>query len=228
LTTANIILGLIALFASAFLLRRKLRKDAAQLAHKTEGLFADVIPLLAEVTSSHGESAGSWRVKGIHDGNTFQLRSIIDTLATRKLPSLWLQVTLAKPQPIDVTVDIMRRPNGPTTFSNFDFLPHSLRTASTLPEDAVIRSDSDDPSTEILDVVARNANVFSIPRMKELLISPNGLRVVLQVSEGDHLRHGVFRQADFGDAKIDVTLVKLAMAALLAIDANLREHHKHD
>lgn len=204
-----------------------MRKDADQLAHKTEGLFADVIPLFADVASRHGESAGSWSVTGTYKSNIFQLRSIIDTLATRKLPSLWLQVTLPNPLSVDATVDIMRRPNGPTTFSNFDFLPYSIRTVSAFPEDAVIRSDSDSAPSRILDVVARNANIFSIPRMKELLVSPNGLRLVLQVSEGDRLRHGVFRQADFGDAKIDAGLVKQAMSALLAIDTDLRENQKH-
>lgn len=63
---------------------------------------------------------------------------------------------------------------------------------------------------------------------KEFLISPKGLRIVLQLAESDRLRYGVFRQVDFGDVCIDPSLARQTMDTLLALENNLGEHAKHD
>lgn len=223
----DFIFGVIALIACGYLLLRKIRKDAAQRAARTEGLFREVLPLFAGVVSKTGDAAGSWIVAGRYSGAPFQLRSVIDTLATRKLPSLWLQVTLQKPQPVTTTLDTMRRPNGATTFSNFDFLSHTQTAPATFPEDSVMRSDAPELSAGVLDVLSQHSALISISRAKELLIAPNGLRLVLQIAEGDRLRHGVFRQADFEDALIAPLLISKIMDGLLALDADLREHLHH-
>jgi hypothetical protein len=219
--------GVIALIGCGYLLLRKLRKGAAQSAARTEGLFRDVVSLFEGPVSKSGDAAGTWIVAGRYNGAPFQLRSVIDTLATRKLPSLWLQVTLQRPQPLATVLDIMRRPNGATTFSNFDFLSYTQASPTSFPEDAVMRSDAAELPAGVSDVLSRHSSLIAISRAKELLISPNGLRLVLQIAEGDRLRHGVFRQADFEDALIDPILISKVMDGLLALETDLREHLQH-
>ena len=100
---------------------------------------------------------------------------IVDTLAARKLPSLWLMVTRPAPQPVDQVFDFMMRPAGPSTFSNFDFLPHALPLPPGFPEHMVLRSDH--PSLSVaIGLVPRLMPLFTAERGKELLISPKGLR----------------------------------------------------
>ena len=69
------------------------------------------------------------------------MKAITDTLALRKLPSLWLMVTLPGELPVKATFDLMMRPAGPTTFSNFDHLPATVTAPPDFPIDAVIRTD---------------------------------------------------------------------------------------
>lgn len=88
------------------------------------------------------------------------------------------------------------------------------------------RSDAE-ASAAATSVLSRHSALISISRAKEIVLAPNGLRLVLQIAEGDRLRHGVFRQADFEDASIDPVLISKVMDGLLALECDLREHQKH-
>ncbi len=63
--------------------------------------------------------------------------------------------------------------------------------------------------------------MFSDPRMKELLVTPKGLRLVRQLAEGDRARYGVFRQADFGNAMIDPQLLRGMLDKLIALQDDI-------
>ena len=94
---------------------------------------------------------------------------------------------------------MMMRPGSPTTFSNFDHLDHTLPKAAGFPAEAVVRTDRKGvrfPS----EIIAGHLDVFADGRAKELLITPNGVRIVWLLAEADRARYGVFRQAEFGDA----------------------------
>ena len=59
-----------------------------------------------------------------------------------------------------------------------------------------------------LDIIAGHLDIFADGRAKELLITPNGVRIVWLLAEADRARYGVFRQAEFGDAKLDPALIE--------------------
>ena len=105
--------------------------------------FADVAVLFTKPATKPGESLGSHVLTGQYGDHLFELKTVTDTLNTRKLPSLWLMITLKSPIPINHTLDMMMRPAGPTTFSNFDFLPVILATPMGFPEQAVLHSNED-------------------------------------------------------------------------------------
>jgi hypothetical protein len=42
--------------------------------------------------------------------------------------------------------------------------------------------------------------MFADPRMKELLISPRGIRCVIQLAQGERADYSVLRRVRFGDA----------------------------
>jgi hypothetical protein len=209
------------------LLFRRVRGEKLKTLARQQQLFREVVPLFDNATSNPGDAAGIWKITGTYREAPFQFTTIIDTLATRKLPSLWLQVTLPRAQPIPATLDMMMRPNGPTTFSNFDFLSETLATPVGLPEHCVLRSDDAKAAYPFTDVLRGHVKLFTTPKGKELLVSPKGLRIVLQLAESDRLRYGVFRQADFGDVKIDRDLARQAMDTLLALEEDLKEHLSH-
>ena len=153
---------------------------------------------------------GTWR------GERAQVRTIVDTLAIRKLPAYWLSVTITEPVKIDAVFDMMMRPGTTTTFSNFDLLPVTLTTPADFPAEAVIRTD--DPDAVLpFDIVAQHMGLFAEGRAKELLMTANGVRIVWLLAEADRARYGVFRQAEFGDVKLDAERISSMLAACSAL-----------
>ena len=75
------------------------------------------------------------------------------------------------------------------------------------------------------DLIADHLDIFSEGRAKELLITPNGVRIVWLLAEAERARYGVFRQAAFGDAQIDPALIErlLRLGSALRDAINQRE-----
>jgi hypothetical protein len=110
----------------------------------------------------------------------------------------------------------MMRPGSPTTFSNFDHLQHTLPKAPGFPLEAVLRTDR--RGTRFPQgVIAEHLEPFSEGRAKELLITPNGVRIVWLLAEAERARYGVFRQAAFGDTQIDPALIERLLTSLSAL-----------
>lgn len=205
------------------LLWRQWRSAEKKLAAQPQKLFAEVQSLFENSQIEQGETIGTWKLTGTYGGRVFQLKAIADTLATRKLPSLWLMVTLPEPQPVKATLDLMMRPSGPSSFSNFDFLPYTLKTPKNFPEHAVIRTD-DQELTPPPDILRFALTLFETRYGKELLISPKGLRIVVHVAEVDRLRYGVFREANFGGTVIQPDLLIHCLDTLLKLNSALEKN----
>ncbi|TIT04242.1 MAG: hypothetical protein E5W87_01735 [Mesorhizobium sp.] len=154
--------------------------------------------------------AGSW------NGRRVQVRTIIDTLATRKLPTRWLSISITERVAVSGTFDMMMRPGSPTTFSNFDHLDHTLPKAAGFPAEAVLRTDRKGVGFP-LDIIADHLDMFAEGRAKELLITPNGVRIVWLLAEAERARYGVFRQAEFGSVRFDPSLIEKLLASASAL-----------
>ena len=123
--------------------------------------------------------AGSW------NGRRVQVRTIVDTLATRKLPARWLSVSITEKVAVPGIFDMMMRPGSPTTFSNFDHLDHTLPPFPGLADRG---GGADGPTRRALPaatIIAGHLDVFAEGRAKELLITPNGVRIVWLLAEAD-------------------------------------------
>ncbi len=197
---------------------QKRRKQAG-----AELLFSQVRDLLNTPIHSSGISLGSQRLDGFYKENAVQIQTVSDTLATRKLPCLWLMVTIPDKLPVTAKLDMMLRSAGPTSFSNFDFLRHSIGLPPGFPEHATLRSDHDSGYAN-LKIVKNHLEFFANPRAKELLITPDGLRLVIQIAEAERSRYVVMREANFSDVQIEAELVQNMIESLLALKAALEEH----
>ncbi|RUU12292.1 hypothetical protein EOD10_17490 [Mesorhizobium sp. M7A.T.Ca.TU.009.01.3.2] len=153
---------------------------------------------------------GSWNSKRV------QVRTIVDTLATRKLPARWLSVSITEPVAVPGTFDMMMRPGSPTTFSNFDHLDHTLPKSSAFPAEAVLRTDRRGVHFP-LETIVGHLGIFSEGRAKELLITPKGVRIVWLLAEAERARYGVFRQAEFGDATLEPALIERLLVSVSAL-----------
>ena len=93
----------------------------------------------------------------------------------------------------------MMRPGSATTFSNFDHLDTRCRRSPDFRRRRWCATDRKGVRFP-LDIIAGHLDIFADGRAKELLITPNGVRIVWLLAEADRARYGVFRQAEFGDA----------------------------
>jgi hypothetical protein len=221
----QISLGICVAILLVTLLWRQYRREEAKRADQGRKIFEPVFSLFENPELKRGTTAGVWTLTGHYRDLPFQLKTIADTLATRKLPSLWLMVTLPEPQAVNSTTDMMMRAAGISSFSNFDFLPHTLSLPYGFPEQATVKSDVTTPN-DVFSVLPRHLEIFHHGRGKELLISPKGLRIVVQLAEGDKARYGVFREANFADAIIDKNLAMQIMDTLISLQNDIRGHAK--
>jgi hypothetical protein len=224
--TITTFLGIAAAVGLAIHFAAKFREQARKRASAPEVFYGKVRPLIVNARYEGERSVGYPQLVGRYRELPVRLQPVIDTLAIRKLPSLWLLATIPDPLPLRATFDLMMRPAGPTTFSNFDHLPMTLEALPDLPPYAVVRTD-DAGHVLPYHLVAPHLDVFEDPRAKELLITPKGLRFVWQVAEADRARYGVFRQAEFGVVELDPDLTRGLLDRLIALRKSILDWADH-
>ncbi|BCG96365.1 hypothetical protein MesoLj131a_52290 [Mesorhizobium sp. 131-2-1] len=205
----------------AWLARNSRDRARAALAADT----ANVGAVVADAVDVSDGTAGVATWAGTWNRQRVQVRTIVDTLATRKLPVRWLSISITEPVDVPATFDMMMRPGSATTFSNFDHLDHTLPKAIGFPVEAVLRTDRKGV-TFPLDIVAGHLGIFAEGRAKELLLTPKGVRIVWLLAEAERARYGVFRQAAFGDAGLDPALVERLLHSALALRDAINERKR--
>lgn len=163
------------------------------------------------------------RLSGTYRGLTFDIQIVPDTLNFRKLPSLWLLVSLAEAMPVSATFDLMMRPRGVEMFTRFRELPVQMATDPAFPHDCAIRTDAPEllPPRQML---LKHTAVLDDLRAKELLISPKGLRVVWLAEEADRGNYLLFRDSEMGRLPCPAGLVSPLLDKLIALRDDLVAH----
>src|SRR5581483_5245508 len=121
--------------------------------------FARAVAILEDSELQATGSVGYPRLVGRYRELPVQVHPVIDTLPMRRLPALWLLVTVQSALPISARFDLRMRPNVATTFSNFDLLPATMQLPDGFPRGAVLRTD--DPERILpAHIVAPHLDVF--------------------------------------------------------------------
>ena len=191
-----------------------LRESRTRIA--TRAAYFDAVKPLFEGGETRIEPTGFPRITGRRAGLSFDLQAVPDTLTFRKLPALWLLVTLPETLPLSATLDLMARPSGNEPFTRFNTLPHSLPVPPDLSKEIAIRSD-DAARIPPPDLIARHAELFADPRVKELVLSPRGLRIVILAEEADRSRYLIFREAEMGRTPLPPARLEPLLDRLAAI-----------
>jgi hypothetical protein len=215
--TTVLLIGAAAL-AVAGLVWVNLKAAAARRAARA-GYFSAAAAILHDVTrriepSGFARMAGTWR------GHRFDLQAVPDTLTFRKLPSLWVMITLTEPMPVAATLHIMSRPGQSDVFSRFGDMAHSIALPPGFPEQCALRCD-DAARLPPQDLVAAQGRLFADPLVKELVISPKGLRLVVLAEEAERGRYLLFRDAEMGSLPFPAARLSLYLDALVALRQDL-------
>lgn len=193
---------------------------AAQHRRQARARFLDDCrPLFTSGLKAVAET-GFPRLSGQFLGHTFDIQVVPDSLSFRKLPALWLLVTLPAPLSVRGTFDLMMRPTGQETFSRFPNLPGHVALPAGFPEECAIRCDTPDalPSEPVL---RRHLSRLARDRLKELVIAPTGVRIVWLVEEADRGRYLLFRDAEMGRVALSPEVLRPLMTALAELWSDL-------
>jgi hypothetical protein len=202
------------LLAALVVLPLILARDSARDRRRRGDWFAPVLPLLDAYRVTQ-EGKGWPVLTGRYRGRDVRLEPVLDDMAWRKLPSLWLKATLLSPNSSRGTLGFLVRARGGEFYSPTAEMSHRLPLPSGWPRDALLCTD--DKATAPLDL---DMSVFGDPRMKELVITPKGVRLVYQAAQGSRAEYLVLRQARFAESHADLLLVRSLLDHVLDIAAS--------
>lgn len=163
---------------------------------------------------------GFARIAGRYNGLAVDLQALPDALAVRKLPVLWLLVSLPVPLPVGATISILRRPSGTETFSPHGRLEFDLTPPPGFPAQTALRTDDPQglPDPHLLQA---QAGLFADDHVKELVISPKGVRIVRMADEADRGRYLLYRDAELGRTALAPEVLEPLLQHLAALVSEL-------
>ena len=201
---------------------RRLWVEAAR-GRAARAAYLDTLPLLLEEPRLRVEPSGFPRLAGRFAGHAVDIQAVPDALTFRKLPALWLLVTLTEPQPLAGETRIMVRPSGLEPFSTFANLPAETSAPPGFPAHCVVRTTApgDLPPARVMTELAR---LFADPALKEVVLAPAGLRLVRLAEEAPRGAYLLFREADLGRNPVTAAMVQQMLATLLDLARELRSY----
>lgn len=193
--------------------RQSVRQERAGIYNACRELFQDV--KVSQDDINFPVLQGKYRAWDV------ELVPIVDHIAVRKIPSLWLQVTVKTPVPFDGTVDFLVRPQNVEFYSPSSLLDTDLQVPKGWPAHAVLRTDNIDamPPEEL---ITPHMTLFEDEKMKELLITPRGVRLVYQLDQATRSHYMVLRQLRFENFKIAPQLAGHLLDGAIAIAETLK------
>ncbi|WP_333794676.1 hypothetical protein [Hyphomicrobium sp.] len=195
------------------------------------GLLDACVQVLEDPSLTHGED-GFPRLSGWRDGRRVDARLISDGMTIRRLPQLWLQLTVLTPIEGIAELAVLVRPSGYEFYSLTGRFHHVLETPDTFPQEIMIRGENAS-AVHLLERLAQPmAALLADPRIKEIAVTRKGLRMIRQAGEarrGDYL---LLRQAVFDDAAVAAGTMSELLAAMetmrLFVTHRQREAQHHE
>jgi len=217
-TTSGLIVTLGLAGLALWLLVRLWRAGQDRVAARA-GYFGAVAALFSDVTL-RVEPSGFARMAGVWNGARFDLQVVPDTLTFRKLPVLWVLITLTEAVRVPGEVHIMARPGQDDTFSRFNRMPVSVALPPAFPEYCALRCSAATALPDA-DVVAAQAALFTSGVVKELVIAPQALRLVILGDEAERGAYLIFREAELGQVALSPDRLLPHLRSLLHLAADL-------
>lgn len=150
---------------------------------------------------------------GSYKGNRVTVSFIVDTLALRTLPTLWLSVTLSRALPLEGPIDFLRRPSAT------DIVSPGLRfpCEHEVPEDwpAHLRIATPAGAVPSLSAMSWVLPLLRDGRTKDVLLAPAGARLIREVARAELGQYRVVKRAKFAT---EVTAAELGAALDSLVD----------
>jgi len=161
------------------------------------GLLDDAGKLFEEASVTQGADGFPVLKAMLPDGRSIAVEIIPDTLVCRRLPQLWLRLTVRHARPYyRPTIGALSRATGAEFYSIVHEMPDRLEIPLPSELPLLVRGRGPRP-TEIDHAAGVLRKLFGDPLMKEVAITSEGVRIVRRIAEGSRGAHILLRQAKF-------------------------------
>ena len=195
------------------------RRDRAKLRALRGAFFNPAYPLFESYRVTQ-DSVDFPELRGRYQGHDFHIDALVDMVTFRKLPSLWLRVSLVESVPYRGTLDVMVRSQNVEFYSPANDLPQSIEPPAGWPAGTIVKTDDPDamPPSEVVDP---HMGFFDAPKAKEILITPKGVRLVYQIDQGTRAEYLVLRSANFASPQVTAEILADLMDRTIALHRDL-------
>ena len=205
-----------ALAASGLLAWRMLQSVRGQAAQR-RAVLDDCTALLGE-PSVHDHGTDYPCLRGRYGGAQVEVQPLLDHVGFRKVPSLWLLLTLRAPLPVPGRLDVLMRPQNIEFYAD-DGAPEGRRF--DLPDDWPPHhlARVDPPHWEPPLAALREAvkPLLDDQSLKQLLLTPRGLRLVVRAGGVRRADYLVLRSLMPEQPRIPAALLQGALEAALRV-----------
>jgi len=188
------------------------------------GLLDDCVPALDRSVLTHGGD-GFPLITGSHRERGVQVQLLLDTMTMRRLPQLWLSVTLLDRHPGLAGLGILVRHCGTEFYALTSHFEDRLDAPHGFPAESLVRGD---PGARPLlaGLAPLLADILKDPRVKEIAITERGMRIVRQAAEGKRGEHLLLRQSVFEKAHVSRTELADLLDKLHLMRSIVRSHRQ--
>lgn len=217
--TTSYALLILSVALCAWLVARSIRDNREAMAAR-HGLLEEAGGLLADVERTIGPDQYPVVTGRIADGRRVKIELVADSMITRRLPQLWLRLTLYDAVPGRPRIGALARPTGGEYYSLVHDMPQWMEPPKT-GTSMLMRGDGTATPLQVERTLRHFTTLFADPVVKEAVISANGIRIMLQAAQGERAAHLFLRQSRFLIAAVPAENIRKAIALSDALAAVL-------
>lgn len=161
-------------------------------------------------------------LRGRFAGKAAEVSLFRDDATFRKVPSLWITVSLRADLGEFPHLDILARSQSTEFYSPGGQLPYRLDSLPGWPTELTIKCSAPRAALESLSEHA--CEFFADPRAKELLVTPKGVRLVYQLSQARRAEYLVLRAGHFDTDGAPTALLQLLLSRASALANTIHAH----
>jgi len=189
------------------------RRDHLREVGRRAGLLDRIAAFLPQASATIRPDGFPALAGRLADGRAVTVELIPDTLVHRRLPELWLIVTIEEESPLGgPSIGGLSRPTGAEFYALVPALPRLLEMPEGVETSLLLRCSNDfiGPAAERLGRAV--IRLFDDREIKEIVSTQHFTRIVRQASEGERSAHLLLRQSRFAIVEVPPELVTRAVA----------------
>ncbi|KGM06919.1 hypothetical protein LP43_1414 [Methylophaga thiooxydans] len=176
------------------------KKHDNQVSQSRAALLSDCNKVMT-INETHYDRAGYAAIKGDFSGSSISLRLEVDNLTARKIPVMWLHIAMPREDQHGGSLDILVRPQINDVYSPSWNWNETVTPLSGWPHHARYMSNGAPPELSKIDADVRT--LFADERTKELVVTPETVRLTYLIRQADRGHYLLLRSIEFDQSPID-------------------------